>query len=87
MIKYGKSNNSRISGFVFSLYLFGAFGAASVLIDLDHIPLLVEKGLPITAQNLITQAGRPLHLPLVILLGAVCIYLAACVYRLRDSAL
>ncbi len=84
---YGRTTNKSIVSFVFSLYLFGAFGAASVLIDLDHIPLLLEKELPITAQNLITQAGRPLHLPLVILLGVICLYLAACVYRLRDSAL
>ena len=63
--------------------LFGIFGALGVFIDLDHIPVLLAKGLPITTENLITHGARPLHLPVFFLVGMLCIISAAHVYRLH----
>jgi len=69
-----------------ALLVFGACGALSVLLDYDHVPVLIAKGLPITAENLITQAARPLHYPLLILLGIVCLYTLSRLARLRSKA-
>jgi hypothetical protein len=45
--------------------LYGAIGGlGSLAVDLDHILVLVAKGIPITWENLATQAGRPLHFPM-----------------------
>lgn len=68
-----------------ALLVFGALGLASVLIDIDHVPVLLSKSLPITVQNLIYRAGRPLHYPFLILTCAFCIYCFAHLYRLRVS--
>ena len=70
-----------------ALLVFGALGLISVLLDVDHVPVLLSKTLPITIQNLIYRAGRPLHYPFLILTGAFCIYSLAHLYRLRVSKL
>jgi len=40
-------------------------GLGNLGLDLDHIPVLILKGIPITMENLATQAGRPFHIPLL----------------------
>ena len=57
-------------------------GAVSVGLDLDHVPVLLAKGLPITLDNLATQAGRPLHLPAVVVSGVVFLIAIARHFRL-----
>lgn len=75
----------RISKIIIPFLVFGFFGIFSVLLDLDHIPVLLEKGIEINPSNIITYAGRPLHLSILIILGIICVYLAARLYRLHNS--
>ncbi|MCM2325496.1 MAG: hypothetical protein NDI94_03470 [Candidatus Woesearchaeota archaeon] len=85
-MRHGSKHNDGLSSLIHALYLFGVFGAFSVLIDLDHVLVLLEEEIPITAHSLITYAGRPLHLPVLIVIGAVCIYSLASLYRLRSHS-
>jgi hypothetical protein len=80
-------NTLRNAGIIHALLVFGAFGSIGVLIDLDHIPVLLQKGLPITAENLINHAGRILHIPVFILVGVLCLISLALVYRYGDRPL
>jgi hypothetical protein len=68
-----------------ALLVFGSCGALGVLVDVDHAYVLLQKALPITASNLIYNAGRPWHLPLLLVLGALCCLAGAHVYRLRAA--
>ena len=81
------STKLRTARVIDAFLVFGIFGAISVLLDLDHIPILFQKGLPITAENLINHSARDLHLPILILVGLLCCVSFASVYRFRDSAL
>ena len=60
-------------------------GVAAVAIDVDHLLVLWWEGKAITLTNLVTQAGRPLHFPVLLILGVVCIYTLARVDRLLVS--
>ena len=63
--------------------LVGLFcGVAAVAIDVDHLFVLWWGGTPVTLTALVTQAGRPLHFPVLFILGIVCIYTLARVNRL-----
>lgn len=43
-------------------YLLGScLLAATVLYDLDHIGILIAKGIPVTAINLLEQSSRSMH--------------------------
>ena len=57
--------------------IFCLCGLGSVLLDLDHIAALVLAGLPITWENLARHAGRPLHLPALLVSGLVCLVFGA----------
>ena len=70
-----------------ALLVFGTLGIISLLLDIDHVPVLLSKALPITVQNLIYRAGRPLHYPVLILTGIILIYSLAHLYRLRVAKL
>lgn len=59
-----------IPGFVGACAFFVYGGIWGVLPDLDHPLGLLAQGLPLTWQNLCTQAGRMFHVPGLILLGA-----------------
>ena len=48
------------------LYVFIYSGLVSVLIDLDHFLVLENRNLPFTLENLNSVAGRPLHIPILI---------------------
>ncbi|MFH2021426.1 MAG: hypothetical protein ABIJ34_08500 [archaeon] len=72
---------------IHALCVFGAFGVLGVLIDLDHFPGLIWKNISINTQNLLTYAGRPLHIPLLIFFGLLCIYSGASLYRLHPRSL
>ena len=64
-------------------FLVGLFcGVVAVAIDVDHLLVLWWEGKAITLTNLVTQAGRPLHFPVLLVLGVVCIYTLARVNRL-----
>lgn len=54
-------------------------GLGGLALDLDHVLVLRTKGLPITLRNLCAAAGRPLHWPIVLVLGSVCCLVSACV--------
>ena len=74
----GKSSGRRIDTLCLIGCAFGFIGGlASVALDLDHILGLWLKGLPITWENLATQAGRPLHIPALVVSGVVCVILGA----------
>ena len=64
------------------LLLFCYYGLVSVFLDLDHVIPLLQQGLPITVENLLTRAGRPLHIPILIIIGIVCIYFGSLITRL-----
>ena len=57
-------------------------GFVAVAIDVDHLLVLWWEGKAITLTNLVTQAGRPLHFPVLLILGVVCIYTLARLDRL-----
>lgn len=61
--------------------VFSLSGLASLLLDLDHVLVLMAKGLPITFYNLAREAGRPLHWPIFLVSGFVCVLFGA--YLLR----
>ena len=48
-------------------------GAISVGLDLDHVIVCVARGVPLTWENLARHAGRPLHIPALVVacLGSV----------------
>jgi len=69
-----------------ALARFGILGLAGILIDLDHLPVLVWKGLALTPDNFIRNAGRPLHWPALVGCGLYCIYCFASLYRLRHRS-
>lgn len=51
------------------------------LVDLDHVLVLVQKGLPITTVNLLTQAGRPAHWPAFFVSISLCCLTGAYYFR------
>ena len=57
-------------------------GVAAVAIDVDHLFVLWWEGKAVTLTNLVTQAGRPLHFPVLFILSFVCIYTLARLDRL-----
>ena len=64
-----------------TLLLFGVYGSLSVLLDVDHVIVLVQKSIPITLTNLDTLAGRPLHIPVIVLCWACVGYHYTRYYR------
>lgn len=72
------------SGRIKALCVFGVCGSVSVLLDaVDHPLALWLKGIPLSWENLATKAGRPLHLPAVLVSG--CIWLFLCALHTRLS--
>lgn len=70
------------SRYISKFLLGGIFGVFSVSLDLDHVLVLLVKKVPITFFNLSTQAGRPFHIPIVILCWFGCFYYGAYMYGL-----
>jgi hypothetical protein len=64
-----------------ALFVFGISGIAGVLVDIDHAYVLLQKALPITASNLIYNAGRPWHIGLFLVSCVVCCLAGAYAYR------
>ncbi|MBS3146263.1 hypothetical protein J4471_01050 [Candidatus Woesearchaeota archaeon] len=56
------------------LAVFLISGLSSVAIDLDHFIVLEQKGLPITLFNLNMFAGRPFHIPILIIIAIYLLY-------------
>jgi len=65
-----------------TLYVFISLGIIGILVDADHLIVLVVKDIPITLANLNTQAGRPLHLPFLFFVWGMCICYGTYYYRL-----
>lgn len=61
---------SRLPGFVGALIFLVYGGIWGLFPDLDHPLALLAKGLPLTFENLVTQAGRDFHLPGIVFVGA-----------------
>ena len=49
-----------------ALLVLSVSGACSVGLDLDHVLVLLWKGIPLTWENLARHAGRPLHIPVLV---------------------
>ena len=64
-----------------ALCIFSICGIVSVLLDLDHVLVLLARGIPITWENLARNASRPLHLPALVVSGVVCIISGALLVR------
>ena len=65
-----------------ALVHLGMCGFASVALDLvDHPLAVILNGYPLTWENLIRHAGRPLHYPVTVLAGLVCGICCALVAR------
>lgn len=60
-------------------------GIISLLLDVDHLLLLWWKNLPVTFVNLTTQAGRPLHIPALLVVSAFYIYCVSRIDRLLEN--
>ena len=56
-----------------ALFIIGICGAVSVLLDVDHVLFCIVSGTPITWENLARNAGRPLHIPAVVIVGVLCL--------------
>ena len=69
----GRTEKLCLVGVIFGL----VSGGASVVLDLDHLAALWWKGLPITWENLARHAGRPLHVPALVVSGAFCLIFGA----------
>jgi len=54
-----------------ALSIFGRCGTIGVLLDLDHVLVLLLEGKPLTWENLCTNSGRPFHIPAVLVSGGV----------------
>ena len=67
--------------FVTAFLIFCICGISGVLLDLDHVLALWYRGLPITWENLVFNAGRPLHIPAMLVSGLVCVILCALLVR------
>lgn len=68
--------------FTLPLLIILAGGIVGVALDLDHVPVLLAKGLPVTLGNLATQAGRPFHRPALIISGGIFVYRLSQYFRL-----
>ena len=75
-----------LAGLIYAFFVVGVGGTLSVLLDLDHVVALLFKGIPITWQNLATRAGRPFHVPVLILSGLVLLYSYARFHRLQGRS-
>ena len=70
-----------IAGFRHAFFYFWIFGAISVLLDLDHFIQVYKDGLEINLENLALHGTRTLHIPILILAGALCIVTGALLLR------
>jgi len=66
---------------IVTLVIFWCSLAVWVFYDLDHPLALLWKGIPLTWENLCTQAGRPLHVPLLVCSGLCVGVLGALLVR------
>lgn len=66
------ASNNRCLRMRTALLVLCSGGAFGVLYDLDHILVLWARGLPITLDNLMYKAGRPLHIPILLVCSAAC---------------
>ena len=57
-------------------------GFIAVAIDVDHLVVLWREGTPVSLANLVAQAGRPLHIPVLVISGILCVCAFARCYRL-----
>ena len=57
--------------YIATLLLGIFFGAAGILLDLDHIAPVIQKGLPLTLYNLSHHGSRAAHLPVFAISGIV----------------
>ena len=76
-------------GFLQAFCAFCLLGLVGVVVDVDHVLVLFWKGLPITWENLLTNSGRPLHIPLLVVSGVVCVCFGALLVRqvaVRENA-
>lgn len=69
-IRYS-TNNNRCCRFVAALLVLLTSGISGLLLDVDHILVLWIRGLPVTLENLAFNAGRPLHVPTMLVSGLV----------------
>ena len=64
-----------------ALLVFLVCGIVGVGIDLDHVLVLLVRGIPITWENLARHAGRPLHIPVLVVACAGSIVSGALLVR------
>ena len=67
-----RSDVDRLPGIRDYIFLFGLYWILNGVLDLDHVVVLIRKDLPITAGNLLTEAGRPSHYLGVIIIWIIC---------------
>lgn len=69
--------NDRTKGLVRTLFVFGLFGMLSILLDLDHLFILLTEG----------RMGRPAHVGGVVVAWLVCFVGYSFVLRLLYKSL
>lgn len=85
MLKGEKNDFStiiHIDARIYTLYIGILGGIASLALDVDHLFILWREGIPVTLNSLVTLAGRPWHIPVLIGSGILCIGAFAYNYRL-----
>ena len=63
------------------------FGIRGVLVDVDHIIVPLQKGLPITFENIVFYGTRILHFPILLADSLVVLVLGACLGGLLFDAI
>ena len=67
---------------IYTLYIGILGGIASLALDVDHLFILWREGIPVTLNSLVTLAGRPWHIPVLVGSCILCVYAFTCLIRL-----
>ena len=70
-----------------AFFVFGMFGLFGFLYDLDHIVRVVQIGLPVNFENILSYGSRIFHFPILLGCGIVVCLLGACLGGLLFDAI
>jgi hypothetical protein len=70
-----------------ALVVFGMFGLFGVLVDLDHIVRVIQLGLPVNLENILSYGSRIFHFPILLVCGLTVCFLGACLGGLLFDAI
>jgi len=72
---------------IYTLFIGILGGITSLALDVDHLFVLWREGIPVTLNSLVTLAGRPWHIPVLVISCIFCIGTFAYNYRLLKGGI